>query len=152
MHLLLGIIRMPVLFLAVFWFIPVALYSIVADLLEERREKKRGMELAEKTRKFLDEEERKCNEECDSTMSITNQHKMETIAYDDTFLLRGGSHKLRIPDEDGNLHTVWSTELDGYGNTYIAGTYDLVHAIIRRDANGERVDPADLDYLGRPRR
>lgn len=110
------------------------------------------MEFDKELRRYLDEEERECNEECDSTMSITDQGKMEMIACDEKFLLRRGAHKLRIPDEDGNLHTVWSAELDDFGHTYVAGTYDLVHAIMRRDANGERVDPTDLDYLGRPQR
>ena len=56
-------------------------------------------------------------------------------------------HKLRIPDEDGNLHTIWSTELDDLGLPYSAGSYRLVHEIMRRDAEGTRVDPT---YLDRP--
>lgn len=150
MYLLLGIVGIPVLFFTVFWFIPMSIYGFAVDAWYEHKAKKRVEKEAAEYRKMRDaeelEEKRGRRAESDSTLSETNRHIMELIAgMDSDSACTVVPHKLKIPDEDGNLHTVWSAELDDIGNTYKAGTYSLAHAIMRRDAEGTRGDPTNLD-------
>lgn len=138
MYFLLGIVGIPVLFLAVFWFIPMWVYGAFVDAWYERKARRRPSERKKERMRIAEQ---------DSTLSITSLDSIATIAWGDYLDKSGKVHKLRIPDEDGNLHTIWSTELDDLGLPYSAGSYRLVHAIMRRDAEGTRVDPT---YLDRP--
>lgn len=138
MYLLLGIVGVPIIFLTVFWFIPMWIYGASVDAWYEHKARRKPSERKKERMRIAEQ---------NSTLSVTSPYSMEDIAWRDARFGSGEVHKLRIPDEDGNLHTVWSTELDDLGLPYCAGSYRLVHAIMRRDAEGTRVDPT---YLDRP--
>lgn len=141
MYLLLGIVGAPILFLTMFWFIPMWIYEASVDAWYEHKARRKRRKPSERKK------ERMRIAEQDSTLSITSLDAIADIALRDYIMRTKEPHKLRIPDEDGNLHTIWSTELDDLGLPYSAGSYSLVHAIMRRDAEGTRVDPT---YLDRP--
>lgn len=138
MYLLLGIVGIPVLLLTVFWFIPTWIYDASVDAWNRHKARRKPSERKKERMRIAEQ---------DSTLSITSLDSISTIAWSDAMFESGKVHKLRIPDEDGNLHTIWSTELDDLGLPYCTGSYRLVHAIMRRDAEGTRVDPT---YLDRP--
>lgn len=138
MYFLLGIVGIPVLFLAVFWFIPMWIYGAFVDAWYEHKARRKPSERKKERMRIAEQ---------DSTLSITSLDAIAKIALDDHIMRSRNPHKLRIPDEDGNLHTIWSTETDDLGHPYMAGSYRLVHEIMRRDAEGTRVDPT---YLDRP--
>lgn len=136
MYLLLGIVGVPILLLTVFWFIPMWIYDASVDAWYEHKARRKPSERKKERMRIAEQ---------DSTLSVTSLDSIANIAWSDYLDESGEAHKLRIPDEDGNLHTVWSTELDDLGLPYCAGSYRLVHAIMRRDAEGTRVDPTHLD-------
>ena len=138
MYFLLGIVGIPVLFLAVFWFIPMWIYGAFVDAWYEHKARRKPSERKKERMRIAEQ---------DSTLSITSLDSIANIAWSDYLMKTKEPHKLRIPDEDGNLHAIWSTELDDLGLPYSAGSYRLVHEIMRRDAEGTRVDPT---YLDRP--